>query len=78
MKKTEMAMIVFIASISVVVAYVVASSLFGNFSKDAATVQTVDPIDSTIVAPRTDIFNSNAINPAIGVQINGTGTTGSQ
>ena len=73
-------MIIFIASISVIVAYFVASSVFGNISRDAAKVKTIDPIDSTIVQPRPDIFNTNAINPAVQVQITGTSasTAGTQ
>lgn len=80
MKKTDMAMIIFIASISVIIAYFVASSIFGNISKDAAKVKTIAPIDSTLVQPRADIFNKDAINPAVQVQITGTGasTTGTK
>ena len=80
MKKTDMAMIIFIASISVIIAYFVASSIFGNISKDATKVKTIAPIDSTLVQPRSDIFNKDAINPAVQVQIIGTGTstTGTQ
>lgn len=76
MKKSDLAMIIFIASLSVVVAYFVASSVFGGLSKGSAKVQTIDAIDSSIVEPRSDIFNENAINPAVQVQITGTGTTG--
>jgi hypothetical protein len=75
MKKSDIAMIIFIASISVLVAYVAASTLFGSLSKDAAKIKTIEAIDSTLVEPRSDIFNKNAINPAVQVQITGTGTT---
>lgn len=73
-------MIIFIASISVIGAYFVASSVFGNISRDAAKVKVIDSIDSTIVQPRPDIFNANAINPAVQVQITGTSasTAGTQ
>jgi mannitol-specific phosphotransferase system IIBC component len=72
MKKSDIAMIIFIASISVLVAYVAASTLFGSLSNDAAKVKTIAPIDATLVEPRSDIFNKNAINPAVQVQITGT------
>ena len=72
MKKTDIAMVVFIASISVIVAFFVARSLFGDVYNGTARVKTVDRIDSSIVAPSSDIFNKNAINPAVQVQINGT------
>ena len=76
MNRSDIAMIIFIASLSVVLAYFVASSVFGGLSKGSAKVQTIDAIDSSIVEPRSDIFNENAINPTVQVQITGTGTTG--
>ncbi|MEI7689626.1 MAG: hypothetical protein WCI79_01515 [Candidatus Saccharibacteria bacterium] len=72
MKKTDIAMIVFIASVSVIVAFFVARGLFGDVYSGTAHVKTVDRIDSSIVEPSSDIFNKNAINPAVQVQINGT------
>ncbi len=71
MKKTDIAMIVLIASVSVVVAFFVAKSVFGDVYTGTAKVKTIDKIDSTIVDPNPAIFNKNAINPAIQVQING-------
>ncbi len=71
MKKTDIAMIILIASVSILIAYFVANSIFGNVSKDSVKVKTIDPINSTIVAPSPAIFNTNAINPAIEVQISG-------
>ena len=72
MKKTDIAMIVLIASISVLVAFFVAKSIFGDVYSGTATVKTIDAIDSSIVEPSSDIFNKDAINPAVQVQINGT------
>ena len=74
MKKTDIAMIILIASISVLVSYFVARSVFGNVYSGTAKVKTIDKIDSTIIAPRSDIFNAGAINPAVQVEINGTGS----
>ena len=71
MKKTDIAMIILIASVSILIAYFVANSIFGNVSKDSVKVKTIDSINSTIVAPNPAIFNTNAINPAIEVQISG-------
>jgi len=71
MKKTDIAMIILIASVSILIAYFVANSIFGNVSKDSVKVKTIDSINSTIVAPSPTIFNTNAINPAIEVQISG-------
>lgn len=74
MKKSDIAMIILIASVSVLVAYFVASSVFGGLSGETARVKTIEPIDATIVEPSSDIFNKNAINPAVQVQINSTQT----
>ncbi len=71
MKKTDIAMIILIASISILVAYFTANSIFGNVTKESVKVKTIDPIDSKIVVPDPAIFNKNAINPAVEVQING-------
>ena len=70
MKKTDVAMIVLIASFSMLIAYFVANSFFGNMSTTGEKVDTVDAINSTIVEPSSTIFNKNAINPAVDVQIN--------
>lgn len=72
MKKTDIAMIILIASVSVLVSFFVAKSIFGDVYTGTTKVKTIDKIDSSIVEPSADVFNKNAINPAIQVQINGT------
>ena len=72
MKKTDLAMIISIALISVVVSFFVAKAIFGDVYSGSVKVKTIDKIDSSIVAPSTDIFNKSAINPAVQVQISGT------
>ena len=74
MKKADLAMIILIASVSVLVSYFVARSIFGDVYSGSVKVKTVDKISSDIVQPSTDIFNAGAINPAVQVQINGTGS----
>lgn len=72
MKKTDIAMIILIASVSVIVAYFLAKAVLGGVYSGKAVVQTIDKIDTAIVEPSPDIFNKDAINPAIQIQINGT------
>lgn len=72
MKKTDLAMIILIASVSVIIAFFVAKSIFGDVYNGTAKVKTIDRIDSFVGKPSPDIFNKNAINPAVQVQINGT------
>lgn len=78
MKKTDIAMIILIASVSILIAFFVAKAIFGDVSNDTVNVKTIDAIQTDIVDPSPDIFNSEAINPAIEVQINGTSATGTQ
>lgn len=74
MKKTEIAMIILIASISVLVAYFVAKSMFGGYYSGTAKVKTIDSVSDSIQEPSKNIFNKDAINPAVRVQIKGTGS----
>ena len=69
MKKTEVATIVLIASISVIVAYFITQSLLGGVTNESVKVKTIDRIDSTFEQPSKDVFNDGAINPTIEVQI---------
>ena len=68
-------MIILIAAVSAGIAYFVASSLFGGKTESGVTVKTIDPITSTIEQPDKAIFNKDAINPSVEVNINGTETT---
>jgi len=72
MKKSDIAMIILISSISVILAFFVARSIFGDVYNGTAKVKTIDKIEPSIIDPSGDIFNKNAINPAVQVQIDGT------
>lgn len=69
MKKTDIAMIILIASVSVLIAFFVTRSIFGESTTEAVQVDTIEKIDPSISEVNTDIFNENAINPAVEVQI---------
>lgn len=75
MKKSDIAMIILIASVSILVAYFVAKSIFGDASNGSVNVKTIDPISSEVSAPDPSIFNSNAINPAVRIEIDGASTS---
>lgn len=74
MKKTDIAMIVLIASVSILVSFFATRAIFGDAANESVKVKTVDRIDATITEPSPAIFNENAINPAVEVQV----TAGSQ
>jgi ABC-type cobalt transport system substrate-binding protein len=69
MKKTDIAMIILIATVSVLVAFFVTRAVVGTPSADEEKVKTIEKIDAEITPPDTAIFNSDAINPAVEVQI---------
>lgn len=71
MKKSDIAMIILIASTSVLIAYFVAKSIVGDVQNQAVKVKVTDPITKDITAPDPEIFNSNAINPTVEVIIGG-------
>ncbi len=75
MKKTDVAMIILIAALSAGIAYFVAQGVFGSMSSQSVKVKTIDAITSNVQTPDKKIFNTNAINPSVGVNINNTGTT---
>lgn len=71
MKKTDIAMIILIASVSILVAYFVAKGIFGDSAVKSVKVDTTDPISAQLVQPDPAVFNSNAINPTVEVTIGG-------
>ena len=75
MKKTDIAMIILVASVSVIVAYFIAKATpIGSSSDKTVKVKTIDAIKVGDVQPDVRIFNKDNINPSVEVQI----PTGSQ
>lgn len=68
-------MIIFIASISVLVAYFVAKSVVGDVQNQSVTVKVIEPFSPTIDDPDPSIFNKDAINPTVEVIIGNNGAT---
>jgi ABC-type cobalt transport system substrate-binding protein len=69
MKKTDIAMIILIAVVSVMVAFFVTRTIFGGSDTEVIKVKSIERIESVISPPDQSIFNSDAINPAVEVQI---------
>lgn len=66
MKKSDIAMIILIAGVSMMVAYSVANQLpFLKPPEKGETVQVTDRISANVDAPDAAIFNKNAINPSV-------------
>lgn len=77
MKRSDVAMIILIASVSVLMAYFVAKALIGDTQNESVKVKTTDLITTDITQPDTTVFNSNAINPTVEVIIGGIQTKSS-
>jgi len=75
MKKSDIAMIILIASISVLIAYFIAKAVIGDVQNESVQVKTTDPITTEVVEPDTSVFNSDAINPTVEVIIGGEGNS---
>lgn len=72
MKKSDLAMLLLIASVSVMTAFFIAKSVIGDVSNETAKVKTIELIKPDIVSPDPEIFNKDAINPAVPVELKGT------
>lgn len=69
MKKTDIAMIVLIASVSVLISFFVTRAIFGGSANEPVEIKTIERIDPDLGEVNSTIFNENAINPAVEVQI---------
>lgn len=69
MKKSELATVILIAAGSLLVAYFVAHTIFGSATTQSVKVPTVQAISSNFQDPDPSVFNSNAINPTVGVSL---------
>lgn len=69
MKKNDMALIILIVSVSLLVAYFVGKALIGEPKRQSTQVEVVQPISSNVGQPDPRIFNKDAINPTVPIQI---------
>lgn len=73
MKKTDIAMIILIASVCALIAFLVANQIPTlKVDTTSKSVPTVEKISPTIVDPPSEeVFNSNSINPTVQTVIGG-------
>lgn len=74
MKRTDVASLIFIASLSVIVAYFIADAVIGKPTSESVKVKTMAPISADIEQPDPSIFNKDAINPTVEIVIGGQGS----
>ena len=69
MKKNDIAILVLIASVSLVVSFLVVKAFFGEPQSLETKVEKVEAISAQIKEPDAKIFNTDAINPTVVIQI---------
>lgn len=69
MKKSDIAILILIVSITLVISFLLVKALFGEPQNQALTAEKVDPISAHIEQPSSSIFNKDAINPTVVIQI---------
>lgn len=74
MKKNDIAIIVLIVSITLTMSYFLAKAIIGEPKAKNTEVEVVEPISSTVPQPDPAIFNKDAINPTVPIQIGNSST----
>jgi hypothetical protein len=70
MKKTDVAMIILVASVSVIISYFIAKATpIGSSADKTVKVKTIDAIKVGDVQPDPRVFNKDNINPSVEIQI---------
>ena len=69
MKRNDIALLILIVSITLVISFFVVKAIFGEPQNQAVKVEKVEPVSADIVQPSNSIFNKDAINPTVVIQI---------
>lgn len=69
MKKSDLASLILIISISFTLAYLIGNAIFNSPESRSTEVEFVNPYETEIITPSQDIFNENSINPAEQINI---------
>jgi len=69
MKKSDIAMIILIAAIGVIGAFFGTQAILGEAATEEVKVDRIEPISATLDEVDPTIFNAEAINPAVEVQV---------
>lgn len=72
MKKSDIALLVLIVSVSIAVSFFAGQAILGKSIAKPVQVETAEPISADIVEPSDKIFNSDAINPTVPIKIGDT------
>jgi hypothetical protein len=73
MRKNDIALLILIVSLTLVISFLVVKALFGEPTQQGVSVEKVEHISGEIKAPSKEIFNKNALNPTVVIQIGNPG-----
>jgi hypothetical protein len=69
MKKSDIAILVLIVSLTLVITFLIVKAVFGEAKNGTTKVEKADAISASIVNPSPKVFNHDAINPTVVIQI---------
>ncbi len=73
MKKSDIALLVLIVSLTLVISFLVVKTIFGEATNEATKVEKTESISANLTEPSPTIFNRDAINPTVVIQIGNSG-----
>lgn len=73
MKKSDLALLALIVSLTLVISFLVVKAIFGEATNEATKVEKAESISANLVEPSPSIFNRDAINPTVVIQIGNSG-----
>ena len=73
MKNTDIAMVIFIAGISVVVSYLLGNAFLGDPNENVVNIDFMTPISDTVELPDAESFNSESKNPTVEILVGNCG-----
>jgi hypothetical protein len=69
MKKQDIAIIILIVAISALAAYLIGRAVVGDPQQQSVQVPTVEAISTNVEEPDSRVFNDDAINPTVEINI---------
>lgn len=69
MKKTDITLLGVIVAVSLIAAYLIGQAVLSSVKQSDVQVEETDSISSTVTPPSAEIFNKDAINPAVPINI---------
>lgn len=69
MKKNDIALIILIASLTLVISFFIVKAVFGEPKDYQTKVEKVEVVNANLTEPSDRVFNADAINPTVVIQI---------